>query len=68
MKLLPKNAASRAFGALTRLKLPVISKAMRNAFASYYKLNMEESEFPIDHYANIGELFIRAFWAFTCSR
>ena len=46
MKLLPKNAASRAFGVLTRLKLPVISKVARNAFARYYKLNMEESEFP----------------------
>lgn len=59
MKLLPKNAASRAFGALTRLRLPVISKVARNMFCSYYKLNMEESEYPLEHYANIGELFIR---------
>ena len=59
MKLLPKNAASRAFGVLTRLRIPVVSKVMRNAFAGYYKLNMEESEYPIEHYANIGELFIR---------
>lgn len=59
MKLLPKNAASRAFGALTRLRLPVISKVARNAFAAYYKLNMEESEYPLEHYRNIGELFIR---------
>ena len=59
MKLLPKNAASRAFGALTRLRLPIISKVARNWFCSYYKLNMDESEFPLDHYANIGELFIR---------
>ncbi len=59
MKLLPKNAASRAFGVLTRLRLPVVSKLARNAFASCYKLNMEESEFPIEHYRNIGELFIR---------
>ena len=59
MKLLPKNAASRAFGALTRLRLPVISKVARNAFAAYYKLNMEEAEYPLEHYANIGELFIR---------
>lgn len=59
MKLLPKNAASRAFGAITRLRLPVISKVARNVFCSYYKLNMEESEYPLDHYANIGELFIR---------
>ena len=59
MKLLPKNAASRAFGVLTRLRLPVISKVARNWFASYYKLNMEEAEYPLDHYRNIGELFIR---------
>lgn len=59
MKLLPKNAASRAFGALTRLRLPGISKLARNWFCSYYKLNMEETEYPLEHYANIGELFIR---------
>ncbi len=59
MKLLPKNAASRAFGALTRLRLPGISKLARNWFCSYYKLNMEEAEYPLEHYANIGELFIR---------
>jgi len=59
MKLLPKNAASRAFGGITRLRLPVISKLARNMFCSYYKLNMEESEYPLEHYANIGELFIR---------
>lgn len=28
-------------------------------FCSYYKLNMDESEYPLEHYANIGELFIR---------
>ncbi|MCL4101593.1 archaetidylserine decarboxylase [Fibrobacter sp. HC4] len=59
MKLLPKNAASRAFGAITRLRLPIISKVARNMFCSYYKLNMDESEYPLEHYANIGELFIR---------
>lgn len=59
MKLLPKNAASRAFGVVTRLRLPVISKLARNWFCSYYKLDMEESEYPLEHYANIGELFIR---------
>lgn len=59
MNLLPKNAASRAFGIVTRLRLPIVSKLARNAFAAYYKLNMEESEFPLSHYRNIGELFIR---------
>lgn len=59
MNLLPKNAASRAFGIVTHLRLPIVSKLARNAFAAYYKLNMEESEFPLSHYRNIGELFIR---------
>ena len=59
MKLLPKNAASRAFGILTRLRIPFVSKFARNAFANYYKLDMSEAEFPLSHYKNIGELFIR---------
>ena len=59
MKLLPKCAVSRAFGWFTRLNLPVISRVAKNWFASYYKLDMEESEFPLEHYKNIGELFIR---------
>lgn len=59
MKLLPKCTVSRIFGEFTRLKLPVISKAAKKWFASHYKLNMSESEYPLEHYANIGELFIR---------
>ena len=59
MKLLPKNAASRLFGEFTRLRIPFLSKFARNAFASYYKLDMSEAEFPLSHYNNIGELFIR---------
>lgn len=59
MKLLPKNAASRAFGAITRLRIPFFSAKARDLFCRYYKLNMDESEYPLEHYANIGELFIR---------
>ena len=59
MKLLPKNAASRIFGIFVRLRIPFVSKLARNAFTAYYKLNMDESEFPLKHYRNIGELFIR---------
>ena len=59
MKLLPKCAVSRAFGFLTRLKLPVLSTVAKNWFASYYKLDMQEAEFPLEHYKNISELFIR---------
>lgn len=59
MKLLPKNAASRAFGAFTRLNIPPFTRVARTLFARYYKLNMAESEYPLSHYKNIGELFIR---------
>ena len=59
MKLLPKNAVSRIFGAFTRLRIPFLSKIARNAFANYYKLDMSEAEYPLNHYKNIGELFIR---------
>lgn len=59
MKLLPKCAVSRAFGFLTRLKLPVLSTVAKNWFASYYKLDMQEAAFPLEHYKNISELFIR---------
>jgi phosphatidylserine decarboxylase len=33
--LLPKNAASRAFGALTRFKIPVLSKVLRDLFCRH---------------------------------
>ena len=59
MKLLPKNAVSRVFGVFTRLRIPFLSKFARNLFANYYKLDMSEAEFPLSHYRNIGELFIR---------
>lgn len=59
MKLLPKCAVSRAFGAFTRLKIPVLSALSRNWFASHYKLNMAEAEHELSHYKNIAELFIR---------
>jgi len=59
MKLLPKNAVSRVFGVFTRLRIPFLSKFARNAFANYYKLDMSEAEFPLSHYRNLGELFIR---------
>jgi len=59
MKLLPKNAASRLFGVLVRLRIPLISALARNVFANHYRLDMSEAEYPLSHYRNIGELFIR---------
>lgn len=59
MSLLPKNAVSRAFGAISRAKIPVISRLLMRWFAKHYKINLEESEIPEKGFANIHELFIR---------
>ncbi|MCL2100642.1 MAG: archaetidylserine decarboxylase [Fibromonadales bacterium] len=59
MRLLPKNAVSRTFGAFSRAKIPVLSKLLMRWFAKHYKINLEESEIPEKGFANIHELFIR---------
>jgi len=59
MKLLPKNLASRFFGSVVNLKVPVFSRLAKVLFARAYKLNMAEASKPLSDYANIGELFIR---------
>jgi phosphatidylserine decarboxylase len=51
--------ASRAFGALTRLRIPLLSKWLRDWFARHYRLDMDEAELPLSDYPNIHELFIR---------
>ena len=59
MKLLPKNAVSRAFGAFSRAKIPVFSKLLMHGFAKYYDINLKESEIPENGFDNIHELFTR---------
>ncbi|MDR2581206.1 MAG: archaetidylserine decarboxylase [Fibromonadaceae bacterium] len=59
LKLLPKNAVSRLFGAFTRMRIPFFSKLFANWFAKHYKINMEESEVPAKGFANIHDLFTR---------
>jgi phosphatidylserine decarboxylase len=59
LKLLPKNAVSRAFGAFSRARIPLISKFFMSWFAKHYKINLKESEIPKKGFANIHELFTR---------
>jgi phosphatidylserine decarboxylase len=59
LKLLPKNAVSRAFGAFSRAKIPLMSRFFMNLFAKHYKINLRESEIPEKGFANIHELFTR---------
>jgi phosphatidylserine decarboxylase len=57
--LLPKNAASLAFGKITSAQIPLLSEIIRDVFASAYKLNMKEAELPQKAYKNLQEMFTR---------
>ncbi|MDR1829913.1 MAG: archaetidylserine decarboxylase [Candidatus Fibromonas sp.] len=59
LKLLPKNAVSRAFGAFSRMEIPIISRILMYWFAKHYGINLKESEIPEKGFANIHELFTR---------
>jgi phosphatidylserine decarboxylase len=59
LKLLPKNAVSRVFGAFSRTKIPLLSRFLMHWFAKHYKINLAESEIPEKGFANIHELFTR---------
>jgi len=59
LKLLPKNAISRAFGNFSRAKIPIFSSWSAGWFAKRYNINLEEAEVPAEGFANIHELFTR---------
>lgn len=60
MPLLPKNELSHWVGRLVHRPLPgPLARHSVAAFASYFKIDMEEAEHPIEHYKTIGELFTR---------
>jgi phosphatidylserine decarboxylase len=59
LKLMPKNALSRAFGSFSRAKIPLLSRLLAKWFEKHYNINMGESEVPEGGFANIHELFTR---------
>jgi phosphatidylserine decarboxylase len=60
MPRLPKGEISHFTGKLVHLDLPQpLARLSVRAFAEAYQLNMQEAEFPVDYYANVGELFTR---------
>ena len=58
--LVPKKKLSRLVGFGVHLQLP---KPLRTAaihwFAKRYSINLSEAEYPISHYASIGDFFVR---------
>ncbi|MGK0358329.1 MAG: phosphatidylserine decarboxylase [Bradymonadia bacterium] len=58
--LLPKNAWSRAIGAVAHAPLPrPICQAAIRAFAKAYDINVDDAELPLDAYRTVGEFFTR---------
>lgn len=60
LKFLPKRTMSRAFGNLTRAKLPASAhRAAIRSFANRYRVDVAEAEKPLDEYRTFGEFFTR---------
>lgn len=60
LRLLPKNAWSRAVGAAANAPLPKpIAQLSVRAFARMYDIDLEEAEQPLSAFENLGAFFIR---------
>ena len=58
--LLPKNFISCLLGKLVSINLPLpLARMVNRAFARAAKINLAESERPIESYVNLQEFFIR---------
>jgi phosphatidylserine decarboxylase len=62
----PKTLWSRFLGWLVYANLPsfIVKPAMK-WFSNRYQLNLNEAEFPLEHYENLGQLFTRKLKANT---
>ena len=58
MRLLPKNALSRAVGAATRWRLGAMGRAAMRAFAARYQVDLSECD-DLSAFATFGEFFAR---------
>lgn len=60
LKLVPKNALSRAVGGLARLPVPAqVAQASIKVFAKAYQIDLDEAEHPTSAYPSLGEFFVR---------
>lgn len=56
----PKNAASRVFGALSELELPTpVQSTVNRGFAAAYGIDTSEASEPIAHYRSLNAFFTR---------
>lgn len=59
-RILPKRRLSRWAGVLMHLNLPpFLARISIKAFASMYKIDLDEAELPYHKYTSIGDFFVR---------
>lgn len=60
LKLVPKNALSRVVGGIARLPVPApVAQASIRAFASAYRIDVDEAEREVGGYSTLGDFFTR---------
>lgn len=60
MPVIPKNHVSYVVGQTMHASLPgMLGRLSVAAFVKAFHINMDEAEFPIEHYRTVGELFTR---------
>ncbi len=58
--LVPKNWLSRFVGWSVRCRWPFgLAQYIRDSFIKHFKVDVSESEFPLENYPTLGEFFIR---------
>jgi len=61
LSVLPQNLISRIFGWLTYIRLPrFMMVPILQAFARFYKINLDEAELDIKSYPSLNKFFTRA--------
>jgi phosphatidylserine decarboxylase len=59
-RFLPKNHLSYFVGQLVHIRLPsFLNRLIIANFAKAYRINLDEAEFPIEHYRSLGDFFVR---------
>lgn len=59
-RFLPKNHLSYILGQIAHIRWPgFLNQFIIKNFAKAYHINLEEAEFPIEHYVSLGEFFVR---------
>lgn len=61
LRLVPKNAVSRAAGRLASLELPgPIRRAQIRAFATAFGVDLDEARDPVESYRSVQDFFVRS--------